>query len=117
MNGFHGTPRDWARVSLKILETVSSNSSDCFTDYMKAATKTQIKNTGHTMPADNWIGRGFGGYGYQFWTENENDKEAIYLLGALGQRIAISPKSQRIMIVFSYQENYMGELYKLFAGW
>jgi CubicO group peptidase (beta-lactamase class C family) len=117
MSSFHGTPRDWARVSLKILETVSSKQSDCFTDYMKAATKTQIKNTGNTMPEDNWIGRAFKGYGYQFWTQNSDDNEAIYLNGAYGQRIAISPNKQRIMIVFSYKENYMGELYKLFASW
>lgn len=117
MSSFHGTPRDWARVSIKILETVSSPNSDCFTDYMKAATKTQIKNTGNTMPEDNWIGRSFKGYGYQFWTQNDDDGDAIYLNGANGQRIAISPKKQRIMIVFSYKESYMGELYKLFAGW
>lgn len=117
MSSFHGTPRDWARVSLKILETVSSAQSDCFTDYMKAATKTQIKNTGNSMPEDNWIGRAFKGYGYQFWTQNDDDSEAIYLNGANGQRIAISPKKQRIMLVFSYKESYMGELYKLFAGW
>lgn len=114
---FHGTPRDWARISLGILETVNSSNNDCFTKYMKSATSTQIRNTGNSMPDDNWIGRAFKGYGYQFWTENEDDKEAIYLNGALGQRIAISPKSQRIMIVFSYQESYMGELYKLFASW
>jgi len=117
MASFHGTPRDWARISLSILETVSSNKNDCFTNYMKEATKTQIKNTGNTMPLDNWIGKSFKAYGYQFWTENEEDSEAIYLNGALGQRIAISPKKQRIMIVFSHQESYMGELYKLFAGW
>ena len=117
MSSFHGTPRDWARVSLKILETVSSKQSDCFTDYMKAATKTQIKNTGNTMPEDNWMGRSFKGYGYQFWTQNDDDSDAIYLNGYYGQRIAISPKKQRIMIVFSYKENYMGELYKLFASW
>ena len=46
-----------------------------------------------------------------------DDNEAIYLNGAYGQRIAISPNKQRIMIVFSYKENYMGELYKLFASW
>jgi len=114
---FHGTPRDWARVSLQILETVSSNKSDCFTEYMKAATKTQIKNTGNTMPEDYWIGRAFKGYGYQFWTQNDDDNDAIYLLGYRGQRIAISPKKQRIMIVFSYKESYMGELYRLFARW
>lgn len=117
MSSFHGTPRDWARVSLKILETVSSTQSDCFTDYLKAATKTQIKNTGNNMPEDNWIGRSFKGYGYQFWTQNNEDREAIYLNGANGQRIAISPKKQRIMLVFSYKETYMGELYKLFASW
>ena len=49
--------------------------------------------------------------------ENDDDSDAIYLNGAWGQRIAISPNKQRIMIVFSYKENYMGELYKLFASW
>jgi len=116
-SSFHGTPRDWARVSLSILDAVNSSNNDCFTNYMKSATSTQIKNTGNSMPDDNWIGRAFKGYGYQFWTENEDDKEAIYLNGALGQRIAISPKKQKIMIVFSYQESYMGELYKLFGSW
>ncbi|WP_322993524.1 serine hydrolase domain-containing protein [Limnohabitans sp.] len=115
--GFHGTALDWARVALKILETISSSQNDCFTNYMKAATQTQIKNTGNTMPDDHWIGRSFKGYGYQFWTQNDENSEAIYLNGAFGQRIAISPKKQRIMLVFSYKESYMGELYKLFAGW
>jgi CubicO group peptidase (beta-lactamase class C family) len=114
---FHGTPRDWARVSLQILETVSSNKNDCFTEYMKAATKTQIKNTGYTLPEDYWIGRSFKGYGFQFWTQNDDDSDAIYMNGYRGQRIAISPKKQRIMLVFSYKESYMGELYKLFSTW
>ena len=114
---FHATPRDMARVALQILETVTSSKSDCYTSYLKTATSTQIKNNGSSMPPDDWIGRSFGGYGYQFWTQNESDRDAIYLSGALGQRIAISPKKQRIMVVFSYQESYMGELYKLFAGW
>lgn len=114
---FHARPRDWARIAMKILETVSSDSADCFTTYMKSATSTQIKNSGSSMPPDNWIGRAFGGYGYHFWTENENDSEAIYINGYLGQRIAIHPTKQRIMVVFSYKENYMHELYKLFSSW
>lgn len=116
-SGFNGSPRDWARVSLKILQAVSLKQSDCFADFMKEATTTQIKNTGDSMPEDNWIGRGFKGYGYQFWTQNTNDNDVIYLNGAYGQRIAISPKKQRIMLVFSYNEIYMDELYKLFASW
>jgi CubicO group peptidase (beta-lactamase class C family) len=117
MSSFHATPRDWARVAMQILETVSSSRNDCYTNYLKAATSSQIENKSRNMPQENWIGRAFGGYGYQFWTQNESDSDAIYLNGALGQRIAISPKKQRIMIIFSYQESYMGELYKLFSGW
>lgn len=116
-SGFHGTARDWSRVALKILQITTSDGADCFTNYLKSATTTQIENTGHRMPEDNWIGRAFKGYGYQFWTENKNASDAIYLSGAFGQRIAISPKKQRIMVVFSYREDYVGELYKFFSSW
>jgi len=117
MSSFHGTARDWARVSLLILDAVSSDKSDCFTNYLKAATQTQIRNLVNSLPEENRIGRAFGGYGYQFWTQNFDDSEAIYLSGHRGQRIAISPKKQRVMVVFSFQENYMSDLYKLFASW
>ena len=69
------------------------------------------------MPEDYWIGRAFKGYGYQFWTQNDDDSDAIYLAGYRGQRVAISPKKQRIMLVFSHKESYMGELYRLFSTW
>ncbi len=117
MSSFHGTARDWARVSLLILDAVSSDKSDCFTSYLKAATSTQIRNLVNSLPEENRLGKAFGGYGYQFWTQNFDDSEAIYLSGYRGQRIAISPKKQRVMVVFSFQESYMGDLYKLFASW
>jgi len=39
------------------------------------------------------------------------------MAGYRGQRIAIDTNSNKIMVVFSVEENYMGELYKLFANW
>ena len=60
----------------------------------------------------------FQGYGYQIWTENfEDPRGTFYLAGGRGQRIAINPERQQMMVVFSMEENYMGMLYQLFASW
>jgi CubicO group peptidase (beta-lactamase class C family) len=117
MASFHATARDWARLAMALLDSVASPKGDCYGDYIKEATTTRIRNNSRAMGEDYWIGRAFAGYGYQFWTLNDADPDAIYLNGALGQRIAISPKKQRIMVVFSHAESYMGELYRFFAEW
>ena len=117
---FQATPRDWARVAIGIKNTlIANNTNDCFTNYLKTATTTQIKNLGSTFKnPDEWVGPSFNGYGYQFWTENTSDtSDTFYMSGYKGQRIAINPKKNRIMIVFSYYETYMGLLYSLFGNW
>lgn len=117
---FQATPRDWARVAIGIKNSlIANNTNDCLTTYLKTATTTQIKNTGSTFKnPDEWIGQAFNGYGYQFWTDNTSDtSDTFYMSGYRGQRIAINPKKNKIMIVFSYVENYMGLLYSLFGSW
>jgi len=117
---FHATPRDWARVAIGIKNTlIANNTNDCFTNYLKTATSTQIKNLGSSFKnPDEYVGASFNGYGYQFWTENTSDTtDTFYMNGYKGQRIAINPKKNHVMIVFSYYETYMGLLHSLFGNW
>ena len=54
----------------------------------------------------------------RIWTENfEDPSGTFYLNGARGQRIAINPVRQQMMVVFSVEETYMDKLYQLFASW
>jgi CubicO group peptidase (beta-lactamase class C family) len=116
-SSFHASLRDWGRIALHVLKQVKTNKDDCYSRYVKAATSTQIKNKSKEFGDAFWIGRAFEGYGYQFWTENQSDRDSIYMIGYLGQRIAINPQKERIMVVLSYREDYMGQLYRLFGSW
>jgi len=42
---------------------------------------------------------------------------AIYLVGARGQRIAIDKNGQKIMIIFSTDEKDLGSIYSFFNSW
>lgn len=116
-SSFHASLRDWGRIGLHVLKQVNAKKDDCYSRYVKAATSTQIKNKSKEFGDAFWIGRAFEGYGYQFWTENQIDPESIYMLGYLGQRIAVNPKKERVMVVLSYREDYMTQLYRLFSLW
>jgi CubicO group peptidase (beta-lactamase class C family) len=115
---FHATLRDWARIGLHIMDERRTPTADCYNRFVEKASTTQISNQSKKFGDDHWIGRSFKGYGYQIWTENfEDPSGTFYLNGYRGQRIAINPERQQMMVVFSVEETYMDKLYQLFASW
>jgi len=104
------TMEDWIRFAA----WVKSNSlkNDCFGDFVGQATRTQISNRSSTF------GKAFGGYGYLIWTDNRySTRDSFWASGHGGQRIGWNRSNNRILIAFSNAENYMDELYKLYANW
>ncbi|MBM3487211.1 MAG: hypothetical protein FJX67_11370 [Alphaproteobacteria bacterium] len=104
------TMEDWIRFAA----WVKSNSlkNDCLGDFVRQATRTQISNRSSTF------GKGFGGYGYLIWTDHQHStRDSFWAIGYGGQRIGWNQSNNRILIAFSNAENYMDELYKLYANW
>jgi CubicO group peptidase (beta-lactamase class C family) len=91
--GFQARLKDWGRLAKWILE--SHSSKGCFGEYLRQSTKTQIKNAKLTK-----AGQSFGGYGYQWWTENKN-APGFWAIGVGGQYMGINPQSSKIIIKFS----------------
>ena len=103
------TMEDWIRFANYVKNNEMGN--DCFANYIKEASKTQIANE------QKREGKLFDGYGYLIWTENARSKESYWAVGYGGQRIAWNHKNKRILIVFSNVENYMDEIYWLYKDW
>lgn len=108
-SGFSATSRDWARLAMLSIKQLKS--SDCMGKFMQDATTEQLPNTSQR------IGKAFKGYGYQTWIANFGGKKSYWWLGYGGQRVGIDPVSERIIVVTSRREDYMGEVYKLFENW
>ena len=98
--------RDWGRLALWSLKQLNS-SNTCMRDFMKEATSAQIPNTAKRT------GASFPSYGYQTWVR----KNAYWWVGFGGQRVGVDPKSERVLVLTSWREDYMGEVYKLFDDW
>lgn len=106
--GFQARLRDWGRIAIWIGEQVTK--PGCFGDYLRQATTTQIKNARLGPGA----GRSFDGYGYQWWTDNRY-APGFWGTGHAGQELAINPKTQKVLIKFSYRPNE--GIYKIFREW
>ncbi len=104
---------DWIRFAMWV--KASSKEQGCFGDYVRAATKTQIKNG--PAKSQRHSGQLFAGYGYLTWTDNEIAPNMYWASGYGGQRIGWSNDSDRIIIVFSGAENWMPALYELGKAW
>lgn len=100
---------DWIRFAV----WVKSNQVGlgCFSDYVRRATSTQITNKSKRS------GASFDGYGYQTWTENLKRRDSYWAVGHGGQRIGWNHGNHRMVIAFSNIENYMADLYDLYAQW
>ena len=100
---------DWIRFAA----WVKANESDsgCFSDYVRKATTLQIPNKSKKS------GPAFEGYGYLTWTDNIKRKDSYWAVGHGGQRIGWNHANSRMLIVFSNVENYMLDLYGLYADW
>jgi CubicO group peptidase (beta-lactamase class C family) len=100
---------DWIRLAV----WVKSNQvgRGCFSDYVRQATTTQVANKSKKS------GVFFDGYGYQTWTANLKRRDSYWAVGHGGQRIGWNQGNHRMLVAFSNVENYMAELYDLYAQW
>ena len=103
------TMEDWIRLALWV--KTNEVKQDCFGNYVREASKTQIKNVSKIT------GQYFDGYGYLTWTENRLLKDSYWAVGYGGQRIGWNHQNKRMLVAFSNVENYMDKLYGLYAEW
>jgi CubicO group peptidase (beta-lactamase class C family) len=102
--------RDWARLAMYSLNELKRGSK-CMQNFMKEATSEQLPNSSKRL------GKAFKGYGYQTWIANFGGKSSYWWIGYGGQRVGVDPQSEKIIVLTSYREDYMGSVYKLFSTW
>ena len=107
--GFTANTRDWARLAMWSIDQLKGKDA-CMRDYMQAATRSQISNHSQT-------GRSFKSYGYQTFVGNFGPGDSYWWIGHGGQRVGIDPKTERIIVVSSWREDYMDQIYNLFGSW
>lgn len=104
------TMEDWIRFAVWVKS--SSLKNDCFGNYVREATRTQISNSSRRL------GAAFAGYGYLVWTDNQHStRDSFWANGYGGQRIGWNRSNNRVMVVFSTKENHVVDLYRLYADW
>jgi len=104
--GFNATLRDWARLAILSQEFLKGNDS-CMRNFMKSMTTRQI-NTDRTS---------FTHYGYQTWVASWNGRSSYWWRGHAGQRIAVDPDQNLIMVVSSWNDDYQSQIYEFFRNW
>ena len=95
--GFAASPNDWLLLGLYVIKSMKGN--DCFADYLKDATSTQIDNPAFSDNRD---------YGYQIWTNCDVGSGAFCFVGALGQLLMIEPKKELVLYVHSTNKKWGG---------
>jgi CubicO group peptidase (beta-lactamase class C family) len=108
-SGFSAIGRDWARLAMFTIKQIKS--SGCIADFMRDATRAQVPNKSRR------IGAAFPSYGYQTWIGNFGGKPSFWWVGYGGQRVGIDLVSERIIVLTSYREDYMADIYKLWTNW
>lgn len=108
-SGFSAIPRDWARIAMWSIDQLKGSDA-CMREYMQAATNPQIAN--HSE-----IGKNFKQYGYQTWIGRFGPRPSYWWVGYGGQRVGIDPVTERIIVVSSWREDYMDQIYNLFGAW
>lgn len=95
--GFAANPYDWIRLGLFVSERMKED--DCFGNYLKNATSTQID---YQEFADN------RNYGYQFWTDCGIGFDAFCMVGAFGQFVLINSEQNVVLYVHSVSQRWGG---------
>lgn len=109
MGGLSATTSDWARLAMFTI-TAKNKGSSCIREFMTTATTQQIENK------KKRIGAAFTGYGYQTWANPSfGDGKSYWWVGYGGQRVGIDSNKERILVLSSHKEDYMSDIYKLFA--
>lgn len=109
-SGFSATARDWARLAMYTVQQRKQGET-CIKNFMKDATSPQIENRSKR------IGKAFPHYGYQTWIGDFRGKASYWWVGYGGQRVAVDPVTERILVITSWREDYMAEIYDLFKEW
>lgn len=104
---------DWMRFAVWVKE--SSKQQDCFGDFVRKAMSKQIENG--TTPATRKNGKLFASYGYLTWTDNEVAPNTAWAVGWGGQRIGWNKGNDRMVLVFSNEEAWLGDAYVLAKSW
>jgi CubicO group peptidase (beta-lactamase class C family) len=107
--GFSAVSRDWARLAMYTIKLKKSGTA-CQQQFMNEATSALLPNYGS-------VGRLHRAYGYQTWINSNGPRISYWWLGYGGQRIAVDPEKERILVVTSFRESYMDEVDHLFSKW
>jgi len=100
---------DWLRFATWVKERETS--AGCFGDFVRKAVHKQIANHKKTS------GQSFDGYGYFIWTDNFLSPDSYWAVGHGGQRIGWNHRNGRILVLFSGREDFMHDVYRLYADW
>ncbi len=108
-SGFQASLRDWARLGIWVSDQLKK--SDCFANYLKDATHTQITLTKRQSS-------GFSGYGYQWWTDPRYST-GFWGVGYAGQLFGIETGTEKIILKFSYRHDKGSgyDLMRMFKQW
>jgi CubicO group peptidase (beta-lactamase class C family) len=108
--GFSASPNDWILLGLFVIKSLKAH--DCFAEYLKIATMTQIDNPDFYDHRD---------YGYQIWSNCDIGLGAFCFVGAFGQLLMIEPEKELVLYIHStngkwgevvYWGLYLWEAYK-----
>ena len=105
--GFNATLRDWGRLGMYTIDMAKGRGGSCMQKYVQDMLSEQIRN--ERRPGE--AGRAFSAYGYQTWIMDNGN---AWWVGYGGQRVGINVELEKVMVVHSYIENYMTEVYNIF---
>jgi CubicO group peptidase (beta-lactamase class C family) len=85
--------------------------SPCMQGFMKQATTHQIQNVSMR------VGEQYAYHGFFTWILNKGPRDSYWWAGYGGQRVGVDPVKERIIVVTSSRESYMGTISKVFNAW
>ena len=99
---------DWVRLTLRVREILKGETDEsCLKAFLESGTKNLLPT---------YFRSGCGGYGYQIWTDCPlSTRSTFWMLGFGGQRIAIDPVSDKMMITFAWSPEE--QAFALFNTW
>ena len=108
--GFGAAIHDWARLAMRSIALLNTAESPCMAEFMQQATTRQTSDT---------LKQRFWDYGYQTWVTSKHGMPTYSWQGAYGQHTLVSPKNERILIIFRYkgQEQTYRAIGGVFSRW
>ena len=105
---FNASLEDWVRLALRFREVLKGETQEtCLKGFLESGTKSLLPT---------YVRQGCSGYGYQIWTDCPfSSRSTFWMLGFGGQRIAIDPVSDKMMIAFAWSPEE--QAFTLFNTW